>query len=208
MHVAARDAMLRAGIGFSYLVAGQDVTGCTVVIADSVDRDRQPDVRPTRDLSGAAKIVLLPGDIALHLRARRLLHDEAIARIALPKLRESLETLGTSPDHIAARPVVALMRTDAERAAPLQRLEFDPSAVFAHESDIGSATIATWCLLSSVAAPARVVTDRLHVAYAAALLGTSCGLYDNVSGTNSTAYDAALRTFRTITLESRVADGS
>jgi exopolysaccharide biosynthesis predicted pyruvyltransferase EpsI len=50
-----------------------------------------------------------------------------------------------------------------------------------------------WCFLEFIRTAPPIVTDRLHVAIGAALLGKTCALHDNSYGKNAAVYRHSLK---------------
>jgi exopolysaccharide biosynthesis predicted pyruvyltransferase EpsI len=137
-------------------------------------------------------------DMAFHLNVARFMKDPALGAIAAPVLRQKLDEVGTSPEEISSLGEVAVMRHDGERhpSAPLAGLDLSELFLLGYAPQ--EAKIATWCFLKSIALTQHLVTDRLHVAIGAALLGKSCSLYDNSYGKNRAIYEFSLRGFPTV----------
>ena len=136
--------------------------------------------------------VRLAHDMAFHLDAMALLRDEALAARAEPRWRDALAQAGTDKAKLARPEGVDLRRIDVESTAETPRSDIDISEVFRFGTGADQAPVAAWCFLKSISMARHVVTDRLHVAIGAALLGTPCRLHDNSYGKNAAVYRHSL----------------
>lgn len=132
--------------------------------------------------------VRLSHDMAFHLGAAALLRDEALAAEAEPRWRQALAEAGADEAKLARPEGVDLRRVDVESTAETPRSDIDISEAFRFGTGADQAPVAAWCFLKSISVARHVVTDRLHVAIGAALLGTPCRLHDNSYGKNAAVY--------------------
>lgn len=136
--------------------------------------------------------VRLSHDMAFHLDAAALLRDEALAAKAEPRWRQALAEAGADEAKLARPEGVDLRRVDVESTAATPCSDVDISEVFRFGTDADRASVAAWCFLKSISVAHHIVTDRLHVAIGAALLGTPCRLHDNSYGKNAAVYRHSL----------------
>jgi exopolysaccharide biosynthesis predicted pyruvyltransferase EpsI len=185
---AARLVLLPHTIrGHEALLAQLDGS-CTLLCRDRPSLDHLRAVNPRIDAR-------LRHDMALHLDAPGLLADPVLAARARPVWEARLAAAGLSPALLSRPEGVSLLRLDVETTAAAPWSDGDVSAIFMLGTGPEEAPIAAWCLLKSVSLAQRIVTDRLHVAIAAALLGVPCDLHDNIYGKNAAVYDHSLRGF-------------
>jgi exopolysaccharide biosynthesis predicted pyruvyltransferase EpsI len=154
---------------------------CTIFCRD------EPSLRHVRAVQPDAD-ARLSHDMAFHLDAAALLGDEAIAARAAPLWRGALARAGVDEAKLADSKGVSLLRLDQESPARPPRSDIDISHVFTFGTGPEQAPLAAWCFLKSISLARRIVTDRLHVAIGAALLGTPCRLHDNSYGKNEAVY--------------------
>ena len=89
---------------------------------------------------------------------------------------------------------VYFLRTDCEKLHYELESDIDVSHVFLGEvSRRDSVDQSVWYFLSAIARCSALVTDRLHVAIAASLLGIPCKIFDNNYGKNSDVYGLSLQ---------------
>ncbi len=136
--------------------------------------------------------VRLSHDMAFHLDAAALLRDAALAAKAEPRWRQALAEAGADEEKLARPEGVDLRRVDVESTAETPRSDIDISEAFRFGTDSEQARVAAWCFLKSISVARHIVTDRLHVAIGAALLGTPCRLHDNSYGKNAAVYRHSL----------------
>lgn len=134
-------------------------------------------------------------DMAFHCDPVQFLNDPAISRIASWKLDADLARHGTSLLELSKRGCVRFMRRDREALDLSCQSDLDVSTAFGEASDGAAACVISWCLLKTVSVARRIVTDRLHVAVAAALLGRPCELLDNAYNKNRSVYEHSLAAF-------------
>jgi hypothetical protein len=77
--------------------------------------------------------------------------------------------------------------------------DLDVSRIFGGVADLTSSRLTAWCFLKTISAANRIVTDRLHVAIACALLGKECELHDNSYSKNRDIYAHSLSDFPSVT---------
>lgn len=147
--------------------------------ADDLVLGRDPvAVRHARS-SAPAATVRLEHDMAVHLRVADVMSDVRQVEHARAMVDERLERHGLTLDDIAARRVVRFTRIDAERRPGTPDTDVDISHhLIVGERDDDVALEAAGLLLC-VAAARAIETDRLHVAFAAAMLGVPCTLFPN-----------------------------
>ena len=163
---------------------------------------RAQDLVVCRDRIGYAHVhgsskaeVALAHDMAFHLDARRFLDDQVLARVARPFLEERLATQGWSTSQFCERSTMRFMRTDNEAAAGYPATDIDISHHLI-DGDVDTVSAASaWSLLECVRRSRRIVTDRLHVAIAGALLGTPTEFWPNSNDKNRSVFDHSLRRF-------------
>jgi len=88
------------------------------------------------------------------------------------------------------------LRQDGEtsrEAPPLGNVDLSP--LFSFGTWPENSYKAAWCLLRAVSKATQVITDRLHVATACALVNTSCILVDNNYGKCSGVYNHTIRKY-------------
>jgi exopolysaccharide biosynthesis predicted pyruvyltransferase EpsI len=134
--------------------------------------------------------VYLDHDMACHLNARAILHNDKNAE----KYREIVtEKLAGKELDLLVMPQVNFFRIDWESARKEQVSDMDISAEYTFGVWPENALKSTWCMLKTVSMAALVHTDRLHVGISCALMRTPCVLYDNSYGKNSGIYRHSLR---------------
>jgi exopolysaccharide biosynthesis predicted pyruvyltransferase EpsI len=138
-------------------------------------------------------------DMAFHCDVPRLLNDPICTALGPAMLAEGLARHGTSLERLSARSIVRFMRTDREALSAGIRTDLDVSRAFGRVSDVQASKVAAWCFLQTISVARRVVTDRLHVAIACALLNKDCELVDNSYNKNREVYAHSLRHFDGIT---------
>jgi SAM-dependent methyltransferase len=143
--------------------------------------------------SGAAH-VFLGHDMAFHADLDQLMNDPGIEDLYRPLFEQKLAQFPRYLMRIAKREVVHFLRADAERIDRGLKSDMDVSEVFMGEtSNRKSAEQSAWCFLSAIGrCEGGVVTDRLHVAVAASLLGIPCKLLDNNYGKNFSVYQLSM----------------
>lgn len=154
---------------------------------------------------GTAAEVALAHDMAFHLDVTKILGDAALARLAEPAMAARVPAGLRDP---AAQDVVVLTRTDAERGPVSPPGNLDPSRAFAFGGGATASLISTWSLLTFVSRCPAIVTDRLHVAIAAALLGVPCTVLPNSYDKNLSVYEHSLRHFPTVRFDATAADAA
>jgi exopolysaccharide biosynthesis predicted pyruvyltransferase EpsI len=132
--------------------------------------------------------VLLGHDMAFHVDVDAFLYSDRARDQYQSLLSDTLSKRNTSLECLQALDPVYFARHDAERAGPIGGSHLDLSSAFAFGVTAGKAEPAAWCFLESVRTMKAIVTDRLHVGIAAALVGTPCVLRDNAYGKNAEIY--------------------
>ena len=148
--------------------------------------------------SAIAADVLLAHDMAFHLDVAEILSDRALARVAEPALDARVPADLVDP---SSRAVVVLTRNDVERGTHSPAGHLDASHAFAFGGGEVASLMSTWALLTFVSRCRAIVTDRLHVGIAAALLGVPCTLLPNSYDKNQSVYEQSLRYFPWVTFE-------
>jgi exopolysaccharide biosynthesis predicted pyruvyltransferase EpsI len=143
-------------------------------------------------------------DMAFHCDVGKLLNDAECNEFGPPMLRAGLEQHGTTLDRLCRLPVVRFMRTDREARFWRIDTDLDVSRAFGRVADARTSKLASWCFLKTISVAKRVVTDRLHVAIACALLQKECELLDNSYNKNREIYAHSLCRFDTISFASDV----
>jgi exopolysaccharide biosynthesis predicted pyruvyltransferase EpsI len=138
-------------------------------------------------------------DMAFHCDVRRLLNDPICAALGPTMLAEGLARHRTSLESLSAQSIVRFMRTDREALSARIRTDLDVSRAFGRVTDAETSKLAAWCFLQTISVAKSVVTDRLHVAIACALLQKDCELVDNSYNKNREVYAHSLRHFDWIT---------
>ncbi|MBI4884966.1 MAG: polysaccharide pyruvyl transferase family protein [Actinobacteria bacterium] len=149
--------------------------------------------------------VALAHDMAFHLDVRKFLEGEVLAVVARPFLVERLAACGWKLSQFNERRTMFFMRTDGECVTGSAPTDIDISDQLIDGDVNRLSAISAWGLLECVRRSRQIVTDRLHVAVAAALLGTPTELLPNSYDKNRSVFDHSLRRFRHIRFaESRV----
>ena len=138
-------------------------------------------------------------DMAFHCDVANFLSDMEWNDRGPSMLEAGLDQHGTSLNRISRLPVVRFMRTDREARTPGNATDLDVSRAFGQVADPRTSRLAAWCFLKTISAAQRVVTDRLHVAIACALLEKECELLDNSYNKNREIYAHSLRRFQWLT---------
>jgi exopolysaccharide biosynthesis predicted pyruvyltransferase EpsI len=158
---------------------------CTIFCRDRPSLEHVRAVRPDID----ARVT---HDMAFHLDAAAFLADQTLAARAAPLWETNLAKHGIDAAKLRDPAGINLRRLDAESRLSQPRSDIDVSHVFTLGTGLEAAPVAAWCLLKTVSEARLVITDRLHVALAAALLGVPCRLYDNSYGKNESVYRLSL----------------
>jgi len=149
-------------------------------------------------------------DMAFHCDVDQLMNDRKCNELGPPLLNAGLAQYRTSLDKISRLPVVRFMRTDREALSSRAETDLDVSRAFGGVTDAEASRLASWCFLKTISSARRVVTDRLHVAIACALLQIDCELLDNSYNKNREIYAHSLHGFDRIaflkTAGERIAD--
>ncbi|MFT3733155.1 MAG: polysaccharide pyruvyl transferase family protein [Hyphomicrobium sp.] len=141
-------------------------------------------------------------DMAFHCDATEFLADPDYRKRAQSLLETGLRDHNTSLERLSELPLVRFMRTDREALSSRVETDLDVSRAFGRVADAETSKIAAWCFLKTISVTQRVVTDRLHVAIACALLGKQCRLLDNSYNKNRGIYAHSLRGFDWLTFDS------
>lgn len=158
---------------------------CTIFCRDEPSYGHVRAIRPDID-------VRMAHDMAFHLDAAALLADEALAAQAAPLWRAALAKHGIDEARLRDPKGINLCRLDVESRSQPPRSDMDISHVFTFGTGPAQAPLAAWCFLKTISLAPRIVTDRLHVAIGAALLGVPCRFYDNSYGKNEAVYRRSL----------------
>lgn len=156
-------------------------TTCTIFCRDESSWEHVRAVRPDVDAR-------LAHDMAFHLDAAAFLADEALAARAAPVWRAALAKLGIDAAKLRDPAGIDLSRLDSESRLREPRSDVDISHVFTFGTGPEAAPLGAWCLLKTIGEARLVITDRLHVALGAALLGVPCRFYDNSYGKNEAVH--------------------
>lgn len=148
--------------------------------------------------SAIAADVLLAHDMAFHLDVAEILSDRALARVAEPALDARVPVDLIDPSD---RAVVVLTRNDVERGTHSPAGHLDASHAFAFGGGEVASLMSAWALLTFVSRCRAIVTDRLHVGIAAALMNVSCTLLPNSYDKNQSVYEQSLRYFPWVRFE-------
>lgn len=143
--------------------------------------------------SGTGATPFLAHDMAFHLDADAFLGDPDLTALASPALAAAIARAGLG--EVADRPVAVLTRRDVERGPASPSSDADISALVAFGGGPTASAVAAWCLLTFISRCAAIVTDRLHVAIASALVGKPCTLLPNSYDKNASVYQHSLSRF-------------
>ena len=173
-------------------------------VIESLDERVTLFCRDTRSLEHVqclnSRVECLAGhDMALHCDVHDMLANAELSALGWPLLEAALSKSDLSFDELASRPVIRFMRTDREALCRDTKGDLDISRAFGSVANIRSSAVTTWCFLKAISVAPRIVTDRLHVAIGAALLGRPCELHDNSYNKNRLVYDFSLRGFPSLT---------
>lgn len=158
---------------------------CTIFCRDAPSHGHVRAMRPDID-------VRIAHDMAFHLDAAALLADETLAARAAPLWRAALAKHGIDEAKLRDQRGLNLCRLDVESRAPRPQSDIDISHVFTFGTGPAEAPLGAWCFLKTISLARHIVTDRLHVAIGAALLGVPCRFYDNSYGKNEAVYRQSL----------------
>lgn len=178
--IRGRDATLS-------LAREQDVIMCR-------DRIAYDHVRNTANRA----TVGLAHDMAFHLDAERFVHDKHITAVARPAIEARLAEHGWSLAAIARRDRMTFTRIDTERTDAAPTTDIDISHQLMHGESDEALAIEAWGLLMCIRQSRRIVTDRLHVAIGAALLGVPANLLANSYDKNISVHEMSLHAFPNI----------
>jgi exopolysaccharide biosynthesis predicted pyruvyltransferase EpsI len=156
-------------------------TTCTIFCRDEPSYGHVRAIRPDID-------VRIAHDMAFHLDAAAFLADAALAERAAPLWRAALAKHGIDEARLRDPKGIMLCRLDRESRSQPPRSDLDISHVFTFGTGPAQAPLGAWCFLKTISLARRIVTDRLHVAIGAALLGVPCRFYDNSYGKNEAVY--------------------
>lgn len=134
-------------------------------------------------------------DMAFHCDVDKFLNDPECNRLGPDHLEQSLERLGTNLSRISRLKVVKFMRTDREALPAITTGDIDVSKAFGNVAGVEASRLTAWCFLKTISVAQRVVTDRLHVAIACALLRKECEFRDNSYSKNRDVYAHSLQSF-------------
>lgn len=134
-------------------------------------------------------------DLALFLNISDILDNEGIRSEAQPLFEAILAGKNIALSDIHNK-VVSCLRTDREKLIPPPPDNVDISALFMEWPDgvlPHHAEIRSWMLLEFVRLAGMIITNRLHVAIACALLDKPCIMFDNSYGKLMDVFDFSLR---------------
>lgn len=138
--------------------------------------------------------VFLGHDMAFHADITKILDNPESKRRYVQEFEKQTSRFQKYNSKIEKREPVYFLRGDCEKLASSLDSDMDVSHVFMGElASRESADQSVWCFLSAIARCSALVTDRLHVAIAASLLGIPCKLFDNNYGKNSDVYNFSLQ---------------
>jgi exopolysaccharide biosynthesis predicted pyruvyltransferase EpsI len=144
---------------------------------------------------------VLAHDMAFHLDVDELMDDDHRDEYQ-SMFRSKLDDLKI---YLHAQPIVGeayYVRRDGESAGVLTRCDVDISSLFEFGVWPGHAERASWCFIEAIRIVEKVVTDRLHVALASALLEKPCVLYDNSYHKNREVFRHSLQGWSTVSFAS------
>ena len=153
----------------------------TIFCRDAPSAGHVRTVRPDLD-------VRLSHDMAFHIDAGKFLADAALTARAAPLWRAALTQHGIDETRLRDPSGVNLCRLDAESRFRPPRSDMDISHAFTFGTGPAEARLGAWCFLKTISVARLIVTDRLHVAIGAALLGVPCRFHDNSYGKNEAVY--------------------
>ena len=84
------------------------------------------------------------------------------------------------------------LRLDGEARSRSPVSDLDLSQLFSFGVDKKYSSNAAWCIFNTLCRVNAVLTDRLHIGIAAALIGIPCVLQDNSYGKNKAVYDFSI----------------
>ncbi|MFA5956322.1 polysaccharide pyruvyl transferase family protein [Hyphomicrobium sp.] len=140
-------------------------------------------------------------DMAFHCDVEEFLCDPECNEVGPSLLNDGLVRSGTTLERLSELPVVRFMRKDREARSSRTASDLDVSGAFGPVADVDTSKLAAWCFLKTISAAKRVITDRLHVAIACALLGKNCELLDNSYNKNREVYAYSLHRFGNISFK-------
>lgn len=134
-------------------------------------------------------------DLALFANVSDILDNEHIRGEAQPMFEAILMKKNIAVSDIRGK-VVSCLRTDREKliAPPPDNVDISalfmewPGGVLPHHAEIRS-----WMLLEFVRLTGMIITNRLHVAIACAVLNKPCIMFDNSYGKLTDVFDFSLR---------------
>lgn len=141
----------------------------------------------------------LAHDMAFHCDVPGLLNDPDCVASGPKILADSLANANVSLEWLAHKPIARFMRTDREATHSKIIGDVDVSHIFGRVADAPSSRLTAWCFLKTIASANHVVTDRLHVSIACALLGKQCELLDNSYSKNRDIHAHSLTGFPRVT---------
>ena len=141
---------------------------------------------------------MLAHDMAFHLDVDQFLNDQLNASSGRAFLEDRLVEHGWSLQRFDSRSIMTFTRLDSERVASTPDTDLDISHALIDEDVNQVSPISAWSLLECVRHSRRIVTDRLHVAIAASLLGVPTQLWPNSYDKNRSVFDHSLRRFPTV----------
>jgi exopolysaccharide biosynthesis predicted pyruvyltransferase EpsI len=136
--------------------------------------------------------VSLAHDLALFFDPKELLAKDSIRNEMTPRFARILKEAGIFIQDIDNKAVQCL-RVDRERTIVPVGPNYDLAKMFALGVTPDLAERSAWMLLEFVRLAGRVITNRLHVGIAGAILGKEVSLYDNNYGKVSSVYEHSLR---------------
>lgn len=166
--------------------------------ADTVVCRERTALRHCMQSASAARPVLAH-DMAFHLDATNFLADRSLEARSRPILEEVLGAAGWTLERLARRRLVSLTRVDREVGPMSPPSDVDVSHEFSPQRLECEADVSAWCFLATIAACRAVVTDRLHVAIGASLLGVRVLLLPNSYDKNQSVYHHSLARFESVT---------
>ncbi|CEJ10271.1 Polysaccharide pyruvyl transferase [bacterium YEK0313] len=142
--------------------------------------------------------VALAHDMAFHLDPEELLINDPDAAefqtVFLGKLAEA----GATTADLSRRAEMRFFRLDGESTGKHGGGDVDISSLFEFGVWPRNSEKSSWCFVEAIRIAQAVVTDRLHVSIASAILGKPCKLYDNSYGKNREVFRHSLRRWSSV----------
>lgn len=142
--------------------------------------------------------VALAHDMAFHLDPEELLINDPDAAEFQSVFLGKLTDAGVTTADIARRPEMRFFRLDGESTGKHGGGDIDISSLFEFGVWPRNSEKSSWCFLEAIRISRAVITDRLHVGIASAILGKPCQLHDNSYGKNREVFRHSLRRWSSV----------